>query len=68
MQFLAPADTRVTYLVTDISGKLMLQNQLVCSEGLNEINLNVQHLQPGTYIVHVRTDRTGLSKKLIITR
>jgi choice-of-anchor B domain-containing protein len=68
MQFSALEGTQVTYMVTDISGKVLLQDQAICSEGLNEINLNVGSLQRGTYIVHVRTDRSGVSKKLVIAR
>ena len=51
MVITAPANDKVTLLVTDVAGKIVLQqaNQMV--SGDNKLQLNVSKLPPGSYLL-----------------
>ena len=68
IQFTTSSNTPLEYVVTDISGRIALQGQYVCTEGLNELNLDVHSLAKGAYFMNMRTAKAGIHKKFIIVR
>jgi hypothetical protein len=51
LQITAPSAGQVTILVTDLSGKVVIQQAATLRAGDNQQQLNVQHLAQGTYII-----------------
>jgi hypothetical protein len=51
LQITAPSAEQVTILVTDLSGKVVMQQAATLRAGDNQQQLNVQHLAQGTYII-----------------
>jgi len=51
MVLLSPIADDVKIVVTDITGKVLLQKAVIVSQGDNKVQLNVQSLSQGTYIV-----------------
>ena len=47
----APALTKVSVIVTDVAGKLMMQQAAQLLNGENRLSLNVNALPPGTYLI-----------------
>jgi hypothetical protein len=69
IRFYAAASGNVDVRVIDLSGKILLQQQLRVSEGNNSILINnIERLLPGIYVVQMRNDNEFQSSKLIISQ
>ncbi|NNM16659.1 MAG: T9SS type A sorting domain-containing protein, partial [Bacteroidia bacterium] len=55
---------RVTVL--DVVGKSVLRQNLICSQGKNELNLNVESLPTGLYLLKVQIGAQTELKRLIL--
>lgn len=61
----APENTTLTISITDISGKLVYQNQLYILNGDNKISLNAAHFVNGFYILTLSNPQNKISKKFV---
>jgi hypothetical protein len=53
-------------MVTDITGRVVIANQLNGNKGLHQHIINTQNLAAGTYIINVMTDAGAMQQKLIV--
>ncbi|MGB1040006.1 MAG: T9SS type A sorting domain-containing protein [Flavobacteriales bacterium] len=53
---------RVSYSLIDLSGRVVISNQRIANK---PININLEHLKSGTYIVQVMIDGNVITQKLI---
>ncbi len=64
----APASTQVTWILTDIHGKMVLENSKEIKAGNHQIDIQVPStVQPGIYFMRV-SDTTGNSRVIKLTR
>lgn len=54
------ATQKATLIVTDLSGKILTQQMAALINGSNTIQLNVQHLSSGNYILKI-VDANGVA-------
>lgn len=52
--------------IADITGRLISETEMVCFSGENEMQLNVDGLKKGIYVVGVRKNNTIITKKLFV--
>lgn len=69
VQFMAEAEnTRLDYVILDMTGHVVLQERYTCSAGYNFLNIDVHDLDRGTYILSLRTDKSRFAQKMILAR
>ena len=68
VQFMAEAGVRLDYTITDMTGRVVLQERYSCREGSNQLNIGVQDLAKGTYIVSLRTALGRHVQKMIVAK
>ncbi|MBP6827690.1 MAG: choice-of-anchor B family protein [Saprospiraceae bacterium] len=68
LHFMAEAGVRVDYVMTDITGRPVLQDRYHCIEGSNLLNIDVHDLAKGTYIISLRTVQGLHVQKVIVSR
>ncbi len=68
MQFEAATPQQLAYTVTDLSGRVLLQDKFACTEGSNALNLDVQQWAKGMYVVHLHSAEGGMVQKFVVAR
>lgn len=67
VQFTTLADVRLDYIITDLSGRIVLQDRYDCAKGFNTMRIDVNNLKEGTYMISFRTAKSQFAQKLIKT-
>ncbi len=63
--FTAPHTAQARLLLFDLSGSLVYQEQFACHQGANQIPINIAHLPPAMYLLHIETPQGALQQKLV---
>ncbi|MEM6967427.1 MAG: T9SS type A sorting domain-containing protein, partial [Bacteroidota bacterium] len=66
LEFSSPSDHQLWIEVFDTAGKLLLQQQQMAAAGENKIELNLDTMGQGYYILRLRSDQVSYFRKLII--
>ncbi len=61
----AQENTKLTISITDLTGKLVYQNQLTIQKGDSKISLNATHFVNGFYILTLNNELDKISKKFV---
>lgn len=61
-------DKAVTYILTDVTGKIVLKNSLDISEPLFKSSLNISHLNSGCYFITLNGEHISETKKILIQK
>ncbi len=62
----SPVDETYTLIVSDVSGKVISEAQMVCFKGMNEMQLNIETLNKGIYVISIKKDNAVVTKKLFV--
>ncbi len=68
VQFTAQSEVPLVYVVADMTGRIVLQDSYNCQKGYNLLNIGVQDLAKGAYIISLRTVKSRFTQKLILAR
>lgn len=68
VQFMAPAEVRLNYVITDLTGRAVLQDRHDCVEGPNQLGISIQDLPNGTYTLSLETAKGRVVQKLIVSK
>ena len=66
VEFTASAGTLVQFYITDITGKIVFNSQSTATKGLNRVNLQVNDLQKGFYILKTSDLQSEINKSFIV--
>ncbi|MFN0216757.1 MAG: choice-of-anchor B family protein [Saprospiraceae bacterium] len=66
--FMAKSEIPMDYVILDMTGQVVLQEHHTCQKGANQLDINVQDLAKGAYIISLRTANTRFTQKLILAR
>ncbi len=66
IQYEAISDDDVNISVTNLLGQVLYQNQYNSSIGLNALNLNLQHWEPGIYFVNFTINGEAITQKITL--
>lgn len=61
-------ETALTYEIIDYSGKLILRNELIASEGENSYNVFLEDVETGIYFLRIQTDYGLIIKKFVVSK
>ncbi len=68
VQFTAQSEVPLDYFITDMTGQVVLQDRYNCLKGNNLLNIDLQDLAKGMYIISLRTAKSRFTQKLIVAR
>ncbi len=66
--FVLPEAGQVQLLVTDLTGRIMQQQQMNADAGRQEAKVNANALVPGVYFIHLMTNGERVTKKFVVAR
>ena len=69
VQFMAETETSLplSYAVIDMAGRVVLQDRYLANEGFNQFGIDVKGLPRGTYLVHLSTEKSRFTQKLVVS-
>jgi flagellar basal body rod protein FlgG len=68
LNYIAQTNSSINIKLFDVVGKEMLRQTTAVSEGDNSIDININQLPQGYYVVEVNDGTTKLHQKLLIAR
>jgi hypothetical protein len=68
LNFQATKDMQVEMLLTDLTGRIAMQNQLQATAGDNRLRIQTPELSNGVYIVYLRAGTQTHTAKVIVTK
>ena len=68
LNFQATKDMQVEMLLTDLTGRIAMQNQLQANAGDNRLRIQTPELPNGVYIVYLRAGSETHTAKVIVTK
>ncbi len=68
INFQSSASSNVSVQITDILGKVVMNNSFTADEGYNSYKMNVENLNKGIYIVVVENNKSRTTQRLVIAR
>ena len=69
LSFYTPKSGDYTLLITDLTGKVVFQNQITANEGSNIYQINSEHLNTaGSYICTLKSTDLIVNKRLVLVR
>ena len=68
VDYFLPVSSKVSLEILTMDGQVVssLLDQQIAAKGTHQINLDIQHLTSGTYIIHLITDQTVLAESLVV--
>ncbi|MEM2833606.1 MAG: PPC domain-containing protein [Candidatus Korarchaeota archaeon] len=58
-------DANVTYYLTDLAGNVILQGQMIYSQGKYSVTLNIALLSEGTYMVNIQASKSNYQSRTV---
>lgn len=68
VEFSSENATTLEYILIDMAGRVVLQQNYTCEKGSNRIDIDVRDLPRGSYILSMQTDKGRHSQKLVVSR
>jgi hypothetical protein len=68
VEFFCENATKLEYVLIDMTGRMVLQQDHACEEGSNRIDIDVRDLPRGSYILSMQTDKGRHTQKLVVSR
>ena len=66
IDYLSEENTEMNIQLIDMTGRLILEQQVTISTGSHNLELNYTRLKTGMYIIQFNTDKTSMTRKIMI--
>lgn len=66
--FTAPSDMRLDYAIIDMSGTTLVQDSYDGQKGENQMDIDLQDLPDGVYLIYFKTVAGRVTEKLVLSR
>ena len=66
VEYTNETEGKMSLMVTDLSGRLMMQQELTTSAGLNQSEADLGHFESGVYLLQLRDDNGNIKMKRIV--
>ena len=68
VSFYLPEEAGVETVVTDITGRRLLERQAACTAGWQEMKIDVGSLASGVYFIHLKAGGERVSRRFVVAR